>query len=533
MKRIYIYLLIITVIGAVFRLYQLGSIPISLNWDEVSWGYNAYSMLQTGKDEYGETLPLSFRAFNDFKQPVYVYIETVPIAIFGLTPLAVRLPSAVFGILTIPAIFFLTRQVFDRHKKKEWIALITALSFAISPWSIQFSRVAFEANVALFFTVTGAYLFIKGAHKKDIKILLLALIVISISSFTYHSAKIFTPLLVLVLFLTYFRYFWANKKVLVALSIIYLLLNSLWILDMRTTARGRSVMFTSNQTEILKPHLTYLAEKDLTPLPINKTLFNRRIIYIKKYAQNYLSNFDPNYLFVKGDNARHHAPGMGVMYITLIPIIIIGLIALAKYKEKEKWIIIFWLLASPLAAALAVDSPNASRALVMLPPWEIAVGLGATTLILILRNHRLVLLAIAGVIALNVMYFASQYFMTTNIKTAPYWQDGYKEAVEYAINNTDKNIYFSNKLEQPYIFYLFYKKYDPSAYQASGGSYRTQDKCYKIDNISFGDCPLPESDFVYIVGSQEEYNQGGSLEKTITHPDGAEAILIYNNTQKN
>ncbi len=113
MRRTILLLLLITILGAVLRLYNLGAVPDSLNWDEVSWGYNAYSILASGKDEYGQTLPLSFRAFNDFKQPVYVYSATIPISLFGLTPLAVRLPSAIFGILTIPAVFFVTIRIFN------------------------------------------------------------------------------------------------------------------------------------------------------------------------------------------------------------------------------------------------------------------------------------------------------------------------------------------------------------------------------------------------------------------------------------
>lgn len=128
MKRTFLILILITLLGAALRLYHLGNTPNSLNWDEVSWGYNAYSILKTGQDEYGNKFPLSFRAFNDFKQPVYVYSATVPIKIFGLTPFAVRLPSAIFGILTIPAIFYLARHIFHATNKKEWIALFTALS---------------------------------------------------------------------------------------------------------------------------------------------------------------------------------------------------------------------------------------------------------------------------------------------------------------------------------------------------------------------------------------------------------------------
>src|SRR5581483_6691207 len=100
--KFYIYSLILVILlGAFLRLYQLGSVPSSLEWDEVSYGYNAYSLIHTGSDEYGGSHPLIFRAFGEYKQPVYMYLSALSIGSFGLNSFAVRLPSAIFGILTI------------------------------------------------------------------------------------------------------------------------------------------------------------------------------------------------------------------------------------------------------------------------------------------------------------------------------------------------------------------------------------------------------------------------------------------------
>src|SRR5437868_4133609 len=115
-KNIYIIIFVLTlVLGAFLRFYQLGATPHSLDWDEVSWGYNAYSILKTGHDEYGSFMPLSFKAFGDYKQPVYVYLTTVPIQLFGLTPFAVRFTSAFFGFLTIPFVFLLLYELFEKE----------------------------------------------------------------------------------------------------------------------------------------------------------------------------------------------------------------------------------------------------------------------------------------------------------------------------------------------------------------------------------------------------------------------------------
>ena len=49
---------LIVLIAGFFRLYQLGDVPPSPDWDETALGYNAYSISKTGKDEYGIFMPL-------------------------------------------------------------------------------------------------------------------------------------------------------------------------------------------------------------------------------------------------------------------------------------------------------------------------------------------------------------------------------------------------------------------------------------------------------------------------------------------
>ena len=83
-KRIKIALFLLVLLGLGLRLFRLGSIPPSLHWDEPSWGYNAYSILKTGRDEYGRLMPLVFKAFGDYKSAIYVYLTTLSVGVFGL-----------------------------------------------------------------------------------------------------------------------------------------------------------------------------------------------------------------------------------------------------------------------------------------------------------------------------------------------------------------------------------------------------------------------------------------------------------------
>ncbi|GIW60389.1 MAG: hypothetical protein KatS3mg087_1455 [Patescibacteria group bacterium] len=147
-----ILLFIITLLGGVLRFYQLGQTPQSLTWDEVAIGYNAYSILRTGRDEYGNFLPTSFRSFEDYKSPLYIYGTTLSLAIFGKSEFAIRFLSALTGTLTIPLLALWVVKIIGKNNFS--LALLTSLLCATSPWHLHFSRVAYESNLALFFCAT-------------------------------------------------------------------------------------------------------------------------------------------------------------------------------------------------------------------------------------------------------------------------------------------------------------------------------------------------------------------------------------------
>src|SRR3990172_4288765 len=135
-KKEIITLLAIIILAVVLRFYRLGTTPPSLYWDEASLGYNAYSILTTGRDEHGEFLPIArFIAFGDYKPPGYIYATVPSIALFGLNEFAVRFPSALAGTLTVLLTYLLVQELFNnklniKHQTLN-IASIAALLIAI------------------------------------------------------------------------------------------------------------------------------------------------------------------------------------------------------------------------------------------------------------------------------------------------------------------------------------------------------------------------------------------------------------------
>src|SRR3989344_516528 len=189
-------LVFILLIGFFLRVLWLDKYPAGFTPDEASQGYDAYSLLKTGKDQWGKPWPLTFRSFGDFKLPVYTYLTIPSVAAFDLNEFSSRLPSALLGTLAILTTYLVSCELFGWQ-----VGLLSAALLTVSPWHLPLSRGAFEANLTVFFASLGTWLFLRGL--KQPKWLVFSALVFGINLFTYHSARVFTPLLGLSLLFIY------------------------------------------------------------------------------------------------------------------------------------------------------------------------------------------------------------------------------------------------------------------------------------------------------------------------------------------
>src|SRR3989344_8123081 len=127
-SRVKVFLLIIVLLSAILRFYKLDTIPPSLNWDEAGSAYNAYTIANWGRDEWGKFLPLIFTSFRDDKHPVHIYMTAPIVKMFGLSDFTARLSGAIVGVLSVIIIFFLARILF----KNDLVGLLSALFLAMS-----------------------------------------------------------------------------------------------------------------------------------------------------------------------------------------------------------------------------------------------------------------------------------------------------------------------------------------------------------------------------------------------------------------
>ena len=191
-------LVIIFFVSFFLRFYKVGDYP-SLLWDEAAIGYNAYSLIETGKDEYGQTLPIIFKSFGDYKPGLYIYLAIPFIKIFGLNTIATRLPSVLFGSLLPILIYFLIKEI---KPKADKTAIIAAIITTFNPYSIHFSRGAWETNILTFELVLASCLFFKYINQKINKYLFFSAIIFGLTLFTYQAGKMISLFLIIILFLT-------------------------------------------------------------------------------------------------------------------------------------------------------------------------------------------------------------------------------------------------------------------------------------------------------------------------------------------
>ena len=464
--------LLILLLAATLRFYKLGQNPPSLDWDEASIGYNAYSLLKTGKDEYGNSWPISIRSFNDYKPPLYTYLTIPSVALFGLTEFAVRFPSALAGTLTVLLTYFLVKELFG--KKSSVIAAITALLLAISPWHLQFSRVAFEANLALLLFVLSVYLFLRAMDTASPYYHGGAAVAFVATMYSYHSARAVVPLFLLVMAIIFRkRLLQQTRAVVVALVVGVILMLPMGVTLTRGAAQARFAtvsvftnpgLFTREEERLSRQE--EFRKKDQGTFA--SLLHHRWLVLTQIISENYFDHFNLEFLFLRGDGiGRHNVVGMGLLYFWELPFLIAGAYYLVKNKEKSLHVVLPWLLVAPAASALTTQSPHAVRSLLMLPIPQIITAYGIIQIIKALKKYRYALVLIGVVVCMNFVYYLQLYYIHTPIERSHDWQYGYKQLVEKvsAIKEEVDEVIITTKYDQPYIYFLFYGKVDPAWYQ--------------------------------------------------------------------
>lgn len=546
-----ILLILVITLAAVFRIFTLDKYPAGFTPDEASFGYDAYSILKTGHDQWGQSFPLSFRSFGDFKAPLYTYLTIPSVAIFGLNEFAVRLPNAIFGIFSVFVVYLLTNQLF-RQKK---LALLAAFLLAVSPWHVSLSRGAFEANLTTFLMPLGIYAFLRGVHSQ--RWMIVASFAFGLNLFSYHSAKLVTLLLLLTLI------WWKrNEYTPIRMSVgkfkwailVFGLFLSFSFFSFFSGAGSRA-----SDIGIFNPTGGWGAVADRRfeaiqsglPDVLSRLFSNKPIYVIGEFIKSYLSYLTPTFLFTQGAGESTYGmiPGHGVLYLFELPFILFALFSVIKRPQAPILLIIAWILLSVVPAALT-KGPGfaANRVAVMMPAIQILSAYGAFILWEKFAKNKKLLRFYCLFVLTGVFFFLEAYFYHGPRANGPSMSYGWRETIQHinSVGGEYESVIVSKALSEPHIFVAFYNKWDPDTYQKESKDWLRYSKQgllfvdqlgeWHLGKYTFRDIKYDEDRYLensLIIGRSKDFPENVVAEKKVSYPDGKPAILIVDPQKQN
>lgn len=437
LKQIWILALILA-FALFLRTYRLDY--LELFGDELDAGYQAYSLMTTAHDYKGNFLPTYIHSFSEWRAPGLMYAMIPFIKIFGLNEWGVRMGPAVFGVLSIFGFYLLLLQIGVSKR----VGLFTAFLLSITPWHIQYSRAGFEITLLSTLIIFGLYFLIK-------KYFFISALFLSLSSYTYSSANILMPLLVMIT-LYFYR---LNIKQFIRF-VLFGLLFSVPIIYQLFFGHGADRFGTLsilNNKDVIAEVNDFRNGANQTI--VSKVFYNKYIISIKKILFNYSNAFGSNFLFNEGDvTFRHSLHQVGNLFWIELPFLVWGLVSLVKNK-KYFWIVGFLLIA-PMASSLTIDGYNhATRLFLLVFPLSFLAAYG-------FDNIKYFKLLLFFILLFEFSRFQYYYWNFYRDQSWRWWHTGYKQSMQYIANNKDKykQIVMDNTYEPALIRFLFWNKFD-------------------------------------------------------------------------
>lgn len=461
LKKRYLILILIFLLGSILRFYRLVDFPVHLNHDEISQLYDAQSLAQTGRDIYGNFFPFIFPSVGDFKPPFYTYVTSLFYLILGGGELTIRLPSAIFSVLIIFAVYLFVLKLFKRWE----IALLASFFTSVSPFEIFFARKSFENGAGILLMLLGFSCLLTYLEDKKQKWLFGSAIFLGIALYTYFSHAIIIPLLTFTFVILFKRYF--SKKNLIAL-LLFIVISSPLILMILT---NEDVRFRSQ---------TVFVTQDVN--------LGREVEYGNKYKaifdysfNRYLDQFNPKYVFGNGLDLTNQGPlGMGPLLFVELPFLIFGmfyLVELSGFTGQKKFVLA-WVLLGMLPSGLTFEPHSPHRVIMVLMMFNIisAAGLYAFSRRLNKSNIKFAAFAILGVaFAANFIYFIHMYAVNFPYEKSQNLHYPFKQVAQFAWSHYNEfdHIIFDPQFGEvaPTIgtaahYYLaYYGNYPPTLFQ--------------------------------------------------------------------
>ncbi len=542
-------LILATAIAGALRFWALDAVPIAVYCDEAFLGYEAYSLLLTGKDSRGVHWPLFFDVFGEgWAEPLYVYLSLPAIGILGLTTVATRFAAAAAGTLAVPITGLMTAALLDPGGSTggsghsagigRRAGLAAAALTALSPWSFHFSRVAFQASLLPVALATGFWLAARAlatcpgpgpgrvargaapeasSRRDGIRPWMLssAAGLLALSLYTYTAARVLAPLLLAAFCWIYRRRLRGHARASLAAGLVFASVSSP-VVAFSLTEQGWQ---RAGRVSIFRR-----ADVRGQGLPKAAT----------EVGANYLSYYSPAFLLTEGDpNPRHSVPGHGVLHPHDVILLALGVAGCLAARARGCRFLLWWLLAFPAAAALTLDQRHAIRAIGGQPGVYALAGcgvallasLGSAAVAASPRPRRLLwtaaLIAAASAGAVSTGQYFHRYFTTYRIESAPWWQYGLRQVYERLERTApDAKVYVQRMTDQPQSQLLFYTAFPPDEYQEHKLA-RTR----WVFNYAGG--AVPERPWpVFLLQARVPPPAGARVREVVPFPNGTSAYVI-------
>ncbi len=548
---------LIFLLAVLLRLPFLDQVPPALYSDEVSQGYNAYSLITTGKDEYGAARPVSFRSFGDWKPPLATYLMIPTIKLFGLNAWGVRFPSALLGSMSVLIIYGLVIEIMGRYQKtyalkqsslSDVIALVTAFLLAISPWHILQSRSAMLVGVTSFFYFLGLWSFFRGF--KNSLYWLVGGISFVMAIYGYYGMRLMVPLTVMVLCFFFHKELKKNRKtILISAVIAIFLLFPLGFAYIKNSevifgrAKTVSIFFDKGieltQTQLLKEDINRIPDK------LAKKFHTLTFSYGVDIMRRFFEHLSSYFLFLVGDTSPpFQIPNMGILYFVDGIFIVIGFVYIVKTNVHLFILISTFIAISIIPAALTFVTPAANRTFTLVFPLLFLAAIGICSTVISIKHafyKKTFILFLGVTYGISMLFFVRNYFFVLPKDNAQWWHFGYQELFSY-LKNQEKQydtITISSKTSVPYIFLLFYNQVDPFLvkkqirrnYKDDQFGFEHVDRfgIYEFPRYFEGDMPvenLPHNSLIVLTSDEKIEQESREIQK-IYYPNQTVAFRIY------
>lgn len=483
------------------RIPLFSKIPAGLNRDEAALGYNAYSIFKTGRDEYEKWFPVSITSFGDQKLPGYVYTLIPFVATFGLHEWVVRLPSLFAGAAIVVLIGLLAKQLSETlisdKKLRIFFPLLAMLAVSLSPWSNHFSRVAYEAHLALAFFMAGlAIFFFSRTQNGFLRSSMWTALFWSLSMLTYHSYIILIPLIVFgVLIIDKSIVKKTSRQTVVicvgigAIALAIMFFGGVWSGNAK-----KSQGITPFRTDSLWRSVTIYRSAFPGPLLVKKMIFNKTNEIISRYAGNYATTLSGAFFFVVGSSHPDHNPGnVPNLQLYAFPFILFGLFTLwEKRHHREAQYLFLWIVVALAVPSFTIIPEHTVRISPIFPILDLLTAFGILAVLQFtpsITARKIVAFFLGIIVLVSTLRYLTQYLViaqTANVSHEKY------TLLAHAIQKyrtTDNEVVTQSPSSSPYIWYLFESAMDPRVFWKSVERYPETDEYFihvrRVGNVTF------------------------------------------------